>query len=287
MLLLTLASKLLIYLGLAMSIGGLFIRFLTDEQAAFKRFVLSYMQLGVVVSLSALAINFFAQVGHFAEAGWQGVIDPLYIALMWDSSVGDSVLLRALALIMLVLSASFITRLWFVPILCAALLAGSFALTGHTTDHTIIVRSLLSVHVLIGLLWVGSLYPLWQSCNTLESARLKHLMQQFGNIAAVLVAILLCSGVVIAWQLVGSFSALFMSTYGQLLLLKVTAVTMMLGLAALHKWRLVPMLSDSQTANHLKRSILLEALIGLLVLTFTALLTTITGPEAMSNHLTH
>lgn len=292
-LLLKLAAKLLIYLGGAAVIGGLFIAVLSKGQLSLlvsvRRFVLS----GAFIGLLAAGIHFFAQVGHFAESGWEGMTDATYVAMLWDSPVGQAVSLRAGAFGLVLM---LMTGVMFRPIdnqfpgsliiafsvIAALLLAASFSLTGHSSPLPVLIRLLLSVHVLIALLWMGSLFPLWQACRTMDVLSLQALMHRFGVMAMGLVGVLILCGGVVAYQLLGSVTELVTTPYGLLLLAKLAFVALMLGFAAWHKFRLVPELAAENGVARLQRSIMWEGVVGLLILLVTLLLTTIVGPESMS-----
>ena len=89
---------------------------------------------------------------------------------------------------------------------------------------------------------------------------------------------LLMVGCVLAYQLLGSLSALISTPYGWLLLVKMLLVNVMLLFAGWHKWRLVPQLTDRAAANRLSRSILLESVVGLSILMVTVVVSTAVGP---------
>ncbi len=288
-----LATKLLIYLGGAAVIGGLFIAVLTKGQLSLVTSIRWFVLLGACIGLFAVGINFFAQVGSFAESGWEGMVDNTYIAMLWDSSIGQSVGLRAgafgLALVLIVLA-------WFRPIderfprslttaffvVAALLLAASFNLIGHSTELPVLIRLLLSVHVLIALLWMGSLFPLWKACRTMDVSSLQALMHRFGVIASGLVGLLILCGGVVAYHLLGSVMELVTTPYGLMLLVKVAFVALILGFAAWHRFRLVPELVAENGVARLQRSIVWEGVVGLVILVVTVLLTTVVGPESMN-----
>ena len=292
--LLELATKLLIYLGGAAVIGGLFIAVLAKGQLSLMMSVRRFVLLGSVIGLLAVGINFLAQVGSFAESGWEGMIDATYVAMLWDSSIGQSVSLRAgafgLALVLIVFA-------WFRPIdehfpgslttafFCAAalLLAASFNLIGHSSALPVLARLLLSLHVLIALLWMGSLFPLWKACRTMDISALPALMHRFGVIAMGLVGVLIICGGVVAYQLLGSVMELVTTPYGLMLLAKIAFVALILGFAAWHKFRLVPELATEQGVARLQRSIMWEGVVGFAILVVTLLLTTLVGPESMNS----
>lgn len=294
--LLNLGSKLLIYLCSASLVGGWFIRVIHSEHSRLSRFIRRCMFSGAIVGLFAVGINFYAQVGSFAESGWAGMLDSDYQMMLWDSPVGNSVILRllgfALALTVLLLfrfaqqpvNEGSQPRAWgksMVFLVALLLLSSAFVLTGHTVEQNLLIRFLLWVHVFIALLWMGSLMPLWYACGVMEAKPLQQLMQRFGLLATGLVALLVVCGVVMTWQLLASPAELVTTPYGRMLLLKMFLVTLILGLAALHKLHLVPQLTDKSAAMRLKRSILVETGIGLSILVVTVLLTTVVGPESM------
>jgi putative copper resistance protein D len=99
---------------------------------------------------------------------------------------------------------------------------------------------------------------------------------RFGVVASVSVPLLIIAGGYMSYQLVGSFSALISTGYGQALIIKVLLVGLLLGLAAANKLRFIPALraGDPAAADHLSKSISVEWLVILAVLGTTAVLTT-------------
>jgi len=103
-------------------------------------------------------------------------------------------------------------------------------------------------------------------------------MVEFSQQAMYLVGLLVIAGVGISYHLEGSFSNLLFTGHGNLLLLKLATVAAILGLAAYHKFRLVPQLTNRRAVFDLKRSITIEMGIGFLILLVTAVMSTATGP---------
>lgn len=81
-------------------------------------------------------------------------------------------------------------------------------------------------------------------------------------------------------MLLGGAQPLLTSGYGQALILKLTLVLALLGLAALNKWRLVTALErgDQNARMWLRWSIRVETVLVLGILLATALLTTAASP---------
>lgn len=97
------------------------------------------------------------------------------------------------------------------------------------------------------------------------------------------VAALVASGSVNGWFLIGSWSALIgTGYYSELLLLKLGLVGLMLCLAASNRFWLVPALAKAATATQsglalgrLRRNILAEQILGVLVVGIVSLLGTL------------
>ncbi|MFV2021766.1 copper resistance protein CopC [Micromonospora sp. LOL_023] len=100
----------------------------------------------------------------------------------------------------------------------------------------------------------------------------------FSQTAVFLVAVLAIAGVLLGWRIVGSWSALFGTTYGQVLLAKVSAVGVLVGIAGWNRYRLVPRTAkpDTEAAalRSLRRAVRVEAALLVAVLAATGVLVT-------------
>jgi putative copper resistance protein D len=124
---------------------------------------------------------------------------------------------------------------------------------------------------------MGSLYPLWLACHRLASAEAHAVLHRFGQFAVAAVLLVVLAGLYLSYQLT-AWNNLFTSSYGLFLIIKLILVLLLLVLAALHKFVLVPQLLSLQTASRLKRSLLIEKYVGAGVYTITTVLTTLVGP---------
>jgi copper resistance protein D len=104
-------------------------------------------------------------------------------------------------------------------------------------------------------------------------------MQKFGRIAVFIVMVLLSCGLLLLLQIVDSVTALFTTDYGRLMLFKLMLVSGMLLLGAWHKFKLVKDLARHHNCGTLRRSIMVETLLAVLVLITTSIFTTVVGPE--------
>jgi putative copper resistance protein D len=100
----------------------------------------------------------------------------------------------------------------------------------------------------------------------------------------VIVILVLLSGMGMVWMLFDSPTELFSSNYGIAVTIKLCLVAIILFIAAWHKLVLVPKLTIANTSlakQKLQKSIGLEALIAVLILATTAVLSSVLGPMSL------
>ena len=161
----------------------------------------------------------------------------------------------ALALLLvacLVLSRLVVSR--WLALVAALGLVGAIAWTGHagsTLGELGILHLTADVlHLGAASAWIGGLFGLSilfavgrrRSAFEWEQLQLDAVLR-FSTLGMISVAALILSGIVNAWILVGSFHALLVIRYGQLLLLKIVAFAVMVGFAAVNRFRLTPQLA--------------------------------------------
>ena len=176
-------------------------------------------------------------------------------------------------------STRFIARLNLTLIIMAVMvIIYSFTFTGHSAEKSILIKSTFTLHLIAIASWGGSLWPLYKSCKLLPITVVKPLMHHFGQLAIIIVLLMLSTGIFLLFQYLISISALFNSDYGQLILLKLLLVSAILSMGAWHKFCLIPHLTK-ENINTLKRSISVEMALAVLVLLTTSVLTTLVGPS--------
>ena len=186
--------------------------------------------------------------------------------------------------------------------LFAALTGGvalaSLAATGHAAmaeGPAATVHLLADIaHLLAAGAWIGALaglsWLLWRPASRLTVATAHRALAGFATAGTLIVGVLVVSGMVNAWQTVGpgQFLALGNTGYGRLLLVKLGLFTLMLGLAAAHRFRLTPALAlavphDPRAAlARLRGGLALETALGVMVLAAVAWLGTLTPPIAQA-----
>ena len=151
--------------------------------------------------------------------------------------------------------------------------------------------------------WLGGLIPFVLLLRLLrqsrESSRIMiacHVSSRFSNVGIMAVGTLLVSGMINAWFLVGGTTNLTSTDYGRLLEVKIALFVGMVGLAAINRLHLLPLLSkvaeigasdlESKATRRLERNTLLEISIGLVILCIVAVLG-ITPPAAEAHIHVH
>jgi putative copper resistance protein D len=187
---------------------------------------------------------------------------------------------------------------WVLNSLLAAVVVASLAWTGHGNFDSGIpgwmhLGSDL-LHLLSAGLWVGALVVLCWLC--LRAARrgavtvdreLAYGIARFSGIGVAVVAVLVLSGIVNSWFLIGpvAWRAAFTTLYGQLLLIKIGLFALMLALAAINRLRLVPKLQRAALASEghatwqaLRATLIAETALAMLVLGLVAVIGTLEPP---------
>ncbi|MEQ8407743.1 MAG: CopD family protein [Gammaproteobacteria bacterium] len=294
-----LACKFFTYVGLAGTAGcGLVLGFYYDGSRRMLRFLLSYGLVAALIGFQAVLVNFLIQVGMINSQGLAGMFDWTMATILLDTAQGDSTLLRLLGFAVLITTLAFALwrsqslsatpsmqfRLWILrpAFLALLIIAVSFRLIGHVSVHGALAQLAITLHSLAFALWVGALLPLLLLCRWQSADSLPLLMRRFGDQAMVIVAVLLASGIGLLIALLNSPLQLLTTSYGQALAIKIGLVGILLGLAALNRFVLVPKLLQPGTNIALRRAIKMEMLMATLILLLTAFLSTLVGPMSAS-----
>ncbi|MGI5186937.1 copper resistance protein CopC [Promicromonospora sp. CA-289599] len=155
----------------------------------------------------------------------------------------------------------------------SALAVTAPAFTGHTRAATpeALVIGVDVLHLAAGTLWLGGLVAIALVLGDLargDSGAV--VLGRFSAWAAGLLAVLVVAGTVLAWRIAGSWDALLDSGYGALLLVKVLAALVAVGIAAWNRFALMPRVRTRSTP--LVRTALAEAGVLVVVLLVTGFL---------------
>ena len=293
--LLSVLSKVFIYLGAASALGGAFCLLnYNDGKRATLRRVLGLHLAGALLGLQAVAAAFLAQVGTASGSGLSGAFDRDMAGLLLSTQLGDLSLFRAVGFAIWIGSGLFFyqtmvqqtraprrlfyQRLFAVNAFGFIFLLLSFRYGGHVSVQSLSVQFALAVHFTMFALWIGALYPLLTISRTEQVAELKVSLERFSKHAVVIVSLLLLSGLTMMLSLIHSMAELFTTAYGVALTLKILLVIGLLGIAAVNKLIIVPRLLLQADAAHFQRSVRVEIAVAVILLLLTAYLSTALGP---------
>ncbi len=150
---------------------------------------------------------------------------------------------------------------------------------GGATSYGFALIATYAVHVLATAAWVGGLPPL---AFVVAAARWEHagqwlhaFLMRYSTVATIAVVLIVASGSAnTLYHAGGSLADLRSTAYGSVLLTKVTLVAVMLGLASLNRFVLMPSLCDAADVplRRLQFSVAFDMLLALLVLGAAAVL---------------
>jgi len=260
-----------------------------------------------VVALFTVAAHYILEAARMA-GDLSGMLDSSLQNMAWASNFGGAFTVRELGLLLIIAgmqpvsakstasrfftssvgSVAFFMK-WLsargftiVGVTGAALVAVSFTLMGHTSVNSRrgLLAPLLLTHLLIVAFWFGALWPLCLVTLRESWERVARVVAVFSAAAFWLVPLILVAGVAIAAVLLPDIAAL-RQPYGELLIVKSALFAVLLGCAAINKWRLGPALGrgDLQAGRAFRRVVITEYVIMVIVLSVTAVMTTFFSPE--------
>jgi copper resistance protein D len=241
-----------------------------------RRVALNSAALGAILILGHLALDAARLSGDF-----EGLADEDLQRLAWTSRSGISQMVQALGLV------AVLAGLWTPGRSHArwasaggVIAVGGFLITGHTSTHALraVLGPLLALHLLVVAFWFGALVPLALVIRLESRATAAGLLKRFSVIAGWLVPLILVAGLAMAWLLTGSLNVLG-KPYGELLIAKLTGFGLLMGLAAYNRWRLTPAFEQARSEVSLRRSLGVEYVLIVAVLSVTAVLTAFYSPE--------
>ncbi|HET7735521.1 MAG TPA: copper resistance protein CopC [Nocardioidaceae bacterium] len=201
-------------------------------------------------------------------------VSNLFDVGSWSDVVGrDELVASALVVVGSLLGAEYLRGRNAVGSLAGFFLAAvGLAFVGHTRSSGttgVMVASDL-VHLCAGAAWVGGLFGLVLTLHRLDPSRGAEVLARFSMIAGGLVALVAASGSLMAWRILRSWDGIVDSPFGRLLVVKVAIVLVVLAVATMNRFWLLPrFVQGGGDSDLLRRTVRLEAagLIAVLLLT--------------------
>ncbi len=253
------------------------------------------MQIVLILTAIASGMGWFTFTAASMSGSLAGAADPQVLAAVLEETDFGPLWLGRLTvlLVLLVLLAAWRlpeSRPWIGPSLAALALA-SLAGTGHARVTEgwsgAIHLSADVLHLIAAGFWLGGLWPLGRTvvvsrrAHPAESAEIAGVLMRFSGLGYVAVAVLIASGLLNSWFLVGSVGRLTGTDYGRLLLAKIGLFGAMALLAVANRFWITPRLAraSAQDASawlgRLRRHIISEQALGLIVVGIVSVLGTL------------
>ncbi len=144
------------------------------------------------------------------------------------------------------------------------------------------------IHRTAAAIWIGTLFvvvsaglpailraPLGERRGSLVA----DLIARFSPLALTGAGLLVLTGVITAWRHLGTLSALWASSYGITLIIKLLFVATVVALGAWNWKRMTPRLGTEETAHDIRRSATAEVSTTVLVLIITSVLVSLPSPS--------
>jgi putative copper resistance protein D len=253
-----------------------------ELSAPFAERIRNVARAAAVVALIVTVVHYVMQPARMAGS-LGATFDPSLEALLLQSSSGAANIVRVVGLALLALSLDRATKLNTLGAnVGAALAVLSFAFGGHTAIHPLrfVLAPLLLVHLAAAAFWFGALWPLYAAVGDARHERGGMLIAQFSRLAVRIVPAVLVCGLLMAVVLVRSGAEL-LTGYGAMLIGKTAGFCVLMGLAALNKWRLAPGVAagDAGATRTFRRVVVAEWGLIAVILVATGVMTSLYAPE--------
>ncbi|WVT75671.1 copper resistance CopC/CopD family protein (plasmid) [Sinorhizobium chiapasense] len=261
-----LLSKLALYVGLFIGVGGVFSLYWLPCSTRSGRNVIAV----------ALGTGF---LGALAAMGFQGldalglplthIVEPAVWSMAMATSFGATGIAALVAFGVAAIALSGRGRFARLSSLAALIVSSAaLSLSGHasTAEPQWLMRPVVFLHAATISLWVGALAPLGLALRRGEPMALRALRRFSASIPYVLVG-LVAAGVVLTIVQVERPRALLETAYGEVFMVKMALLAGLFLLAVANRWRLTePVIAgDRASAKHLVRSIAAETLVVFLI----------------------
>jgi len=256
----------------------------------FDRWLRAALRWAAVLALAASAIWLDLEAAIMG-GGWDEAVNPDTVTAVflrtqfgraWQWHMGS-----AAALLVVLFAVPKLLRQLGRNLLAIALAAAqvaSLAWAGHAVMHPgVLPVANQALHLLAGAAWLGSLPPLYfllgrASAGAWQTA-LRAVLPTYSRAGYGAVGLVVLTGCVNSWFLVGSWHALIASDFGHVLLVKVALVALMAATAVANRLTLARA-GDALPLAALRRNVAVEQVLGAGVLAAVSLLGTL--PPALN-----
>lgn len=246
------------YIAISIVLAGIF--FLLGSDAPRKGLNRAVVLAGSVLGLST-ALLYLLHGMNASGGSWAQIANVSVVKDVFSTQVGESLFARIVVSLLLV---SVVAR-WgkFVAVFAFATLPFTYAFAGHAAvdSPAALTIALLALHVAAVGVWCGGLVLL----IFVKDIRTTSIVEWFSQRAAILIAVVVATGVVQALLLMDGIGNLTKTSYGKALIAKVCVVGIMLICAAIVRRRFY-----ESGVSRLRAVLCAEVVVGLVVLTITS-----------------
>jgi copper transport protein len=268
-------ARVVLYLGLFVGVGGrFFAAWIAPAQPlprSAERTIDGCLLAGLVGAVASLGLQGLDALG----VNFERLADWSVWATALNTSYALTLAMAAFALVLALASSRVGSVLVRRGTTAFAILVVSVALavSGHAGDAPpqTLTRPAIFIHGVCIALWVGSLLPLAALARE-GGALAADSLTRFSRIIPIPVVLLVASGALLATVQVSHIAALWTTAYGWVFDAKITAVVVLLGVAAWNRFRLTPGVQAGDSGSHRKivRSIAVETVLVTLILGLVA-----------------
>lgn len=310
------AARFLVFAGALLAAGMIFFVGYIHDWADDRAGLIRIARIAAVTALVATVVRLAVQAALATGRGLAAAVDPSVLSTVLGGWVGASVGVLALGLVG-VLGASYAPNqepVAYIGFYAGLVVVGSFVLWGHPTQapNPWIAMVAEGLHLGVAAVWFGGLVGLTivlvarpgpvriagspEAGDPGSFTSTVDVVSRFSTSAAWCAAGLIVGGGALAFNELGSFGAITSTSYGRALLVKVGVVAVILAVAGLNRFRLLPRLlvnaapaggavdeSSSPSGSHwraLARTVRLEVLGIVVVVALSALLVNLTPGNA-------
>ena len=239
----------------------------------------------IVIALARLYLESQMMSAMPDMPGMKGMsVQEMVMLTDWGFAFRIQLVAAIAALIGFALAVRRVRGGWFVATASALILAITPALGGHAAASPKFTSLMIAadwLHVLGGASWLGGLLCVMvigvPAALTLELperwASIASLVNAFSPVALASAGVVVASGVFASWVHLEHLSALWQTTYGKILLVKLLFVAITFAIGGYNFRSVQPQLSNETGTARLRRSAAAELGTGFLILLVTGLLT--------------
>jgi copper transport protein len=273
------AAQLVLAIGLFVGVGGVaFAAWLAAERPMpGRRAFATVMVCGLAAAVMSLPLQGLDALARPLSDVWQPTVWAEGFRTSWGSTVVLALAALTAGLCAFRLHNRSLAR--WVALLAVAGVGLAFAASGHasTAEPRLLSAPSVFIHAVCVTIWVGSLLPLTRTVRAGDDVAL----ERFSRLIPVPLVLLIATGIVLAAVSLDRLDALWTTDYGLVLSAKLAIVLVLLALAAVNRYALVPRLAINKT-QRLVAIIAAEFVLAMVILGIVGLWRFTTPPRALA-----